>query len=419
MDGVGLGSPGVDWQSYLGERRDMTDRLPKGYKAAGVYTGVKRNPNKKDLTLIVSETPAVAAGVFTQNLVVAAPVRLCQSRTPSTTIRAVVANSGCANACTGTQGDKDAATMAAKTAQVCDLDEKDVLVMSTGVIGEMLPLEKISAGIVDAAQKLAADSDALMNAAQGILTTDTVHKVKTREIELDGVPICVTGIAKGAAMIGPNLATMLAVVLTDAKLSQTAVEEGLRDAADESFNCISVDGHTSTNDTVLFLANGAAGGPELSGSSLAKFQATLVEVCEDLAQSIPADGEGATHLITVEVHGSRTRKEAVQVAKTIADSPLVKTAIAGCDPNWGRIVSAAGYSGVPFDPTKVSLLVNGILLYEHGAPVKFDPEVVSQSMKDDRNTAVLLLLEEGDQSARFWTTDLTAEYVRLNADYHT
>jgi glutamate N-acetyltransferase/amino-acid N-acetyltransferase len=309
--------------------------------------------------------------------------------------------------------------MAAKTAQVCDLDEKDVLVMSTGVIGEMLPLEKISAGIVDAAQRLAADSDALMNAAQGILTTDTVHKVKTREIELDGVPICVTGIAKGAAMIGPNLATMLAVVLTDAKLSQTAVEEGLKDAADESFNCISVDGHTSTNDTVLFLANGAAGGPELSGSSLAKFQATLVEVCEDLAQSIPADGEGATHLITVEVHGSRTRKEAVQVAKTIADSPLVKTAIAGCDPNWGRIVSAAGYSGVPFDPTKVSLLVNGILLYEHGAPVKFDPEVVSQSMKDDRNTAVLLLLEEGDQSARFWTTDLTAEYVRLNADYHT
>jgi glutamate N-acetyltransferase/amino-acid N-acetyltransferase len=401
------------------ELKIMSERLPQGFKAAGVYSGVKSDPKKLDLALIVSDRPAAAAGVFTQNLVVAAPVKLCQARTPSASIRAVVANSGCANACTGAQGEKDAATMAAKVAQLCGLDEKEVLVMSTGVIGEMLPLEKISAGIVDASRQLASDQASLLNAARGILTTDTVHKVKTREIELDGVPICVTGIAKGAAMIGPNLATMLAVVLTDAKLRIADVDAGLKDAADESFNCISVDGHTSTNDTVLLLANGAAGSPELSGSSLSKFQATLVEVCEDLAQSIPADGEGASHLITVEVHGSRTRKEAVQVAKTIADSPLVKTAIAGCDPNWGRIVSAAGYSGVPFDPAKVSLLINGILLYEHGSPVKFDPDVVSDSMKHDRNTSVVLLLEEGDQSARFWTTDLTAEYVRLNADYHT
>jgi glutamate N-acetyltransferase/amino-acid N-acetyltransferase len=397
----------------------MTERLPQGFTSAGVYSGVKRDTTKLDLSLIISDRPAVAAGVFTQNLVVAAPVRLCQARTPSTSIRAVVANSGCANACTGMQGEKDAAAMAAKAAQACGLDEKDVLVMSTGVIGEMLPLAKISAGIDDAAQKLGNDMDSLVNAARGILTTDTIHKVKTREIELDGVPICVTGIAKGAAMIGPNLATMLALVVTDAKLSITDVEAGLKDAAEESFNCISVDGHTSTNDTVLLLANGAAGGPELSGSSLAKFQATLVEVCEDLAQSIPADGEGATHLITVEVHGSRTRKEAVKVAKTIADSPLVKTAIAGADPNWGRIVSAAGYSGVPFDPKRVSLLVNGILLYEHGVPVKFDAQAVSESINSDRNTSVVLILEEGDQSARFWTTDLTAEYVRLNADYHT
>jgi glutamate N-acetyltransferase / amino-acid N-acetyltransferase len=397
----------------------MTERLPQGFTAAGIYSGVKRDATKLDLSLIVSDRPAVATGVFTQNLVVAAPVRLCQARIPSTSIRAVVANSGCANACTGTQGEKDAAAMAAKTAQACGLDENDVLVMSTGVIGEMLPLAKISAGIVAAAQKLGSDGDSLINAARGILTTDTVHKVKTREIELDGVPICVTGIAKGAAMIGPNLATMLALVVTDAQLSAADAEAGLKDAAEESFNCISVDGHTSTNDTVLLLANGAAGGPELSRSSLAKFQATLVEVCEDLAQSIPADGEGATHLITVEVHGSRTRKEAVRVAKTIADSPLVKTAIAGADPNWGRIVSAAGYSGVPFDPARVSLLLNGILLYEHGVPVKFDAEAVSQSVKADRNTSVVLILEQGDQSARFWTTDLTAEYVRLNADYHT
>lgn len=397
----------------------LNERLPKGFTAAGVYSGVKRNASKKDLSLFVSELPAVAAGVFTQNLVVAAPVRLCQSRTPSSSIRAVVANSGCANACTGSQGDKDAATMAAKTAQACDLDENSVLVMSTGVIGEMLPLEKIAAGIIDASRQLGNSQESLLEAARGILTTDTVHKVKSREIEIDGVPVCITGVAKGAAMIGPNLATMLALIMTDAKLSVADAEAGLKDAVEESFNCISVDGHTSTNDTVLLLANGAAGGLELSGASLGKFQATLVEVCEDLAQSIPADGEGATHLITVEVHGCRIRQDAVQVAKTIADSPLVKTAIAGCDPNWGRIVSAAGYSGIPFDPSKVSLLLNGILLYEHGAPVEFNADAVSASIRDDRGTSVVLLLEEGEQSARFWTTDLTAEYVRLNADYHT
>jgi glutamate N-acetyltransferase/amino-acid N-acetyltransferase len=397
----------------------MTEQLPQGYRAAGIYTGVKRNPNKKDLSLIVSDTPATAVGVFTQNLVVAAPVKLCKARTPSTTIRAVVANSGVANACTGQQGEADAAKMAAKAAQVCGCAEQDVLVMSTGVIGEMLPLEKIFAGIESINRQLGTAPESLVNAAQGILTTDTVHKVRTSEVEIDGVTVRVTGIAKGAAMIGPNLATMLGLILTDARLSATDAQAGLKDAVDESFNCISVDGHTSTNDTVLLLANGAAGGPELRGSSLAKFQATLVEVCEDLAQSIPADGEGASHLITVEVHGCRSRPEAIQIAKTISDSPLVKTAIAGSDPNWGRIVSAAGYAGVPFDPSRVSLLLNGILLYEHGVPVRFEATAVSQSMAGDRNVSIVLLLEEGEQSARFWTTDLTAEYVRLNADYHT
>lgn len=397
----------------------MAIRLPKGYRAAGISSGVKSIAGKKDLTLILSDTPATASGVYTQNLVVAAPVKLCRSRTPSASIRAIVANSGVANACTGRQGETDADQMAQLTAQVCEIRAEEVLVMSTGVIGEMLPMNKIAEGIADAHGKLAADEEALIAAAQGILTTDTVHKVKTREIELDGVPICVTGIAKGAAMIGPNLATMLALIVTDAAVSVEDAEHGLKDAADESFNCISVDGHTSTNDTVLLLANGAAGGPVLSGSSLSKFQATLVEVCEDLAQSIPADGEGATHLITVEIHGARNRSEAITIAKTVADSPLVKTAIAGNDPNWGRIVSAAGYAGVPFDPAKLSLLVNGMLLYDQGSPVQFDADQVSKSMQEDRNTSIVLLLDEGTASARFWTTDLTAEYVRLNADYHT
>jgi glutamate N-acetyltransferase/amino-acid N-acetyltransferase len=207
--------------------------------------------------------------------------------------------------------------------------------------------------------------------------------------------------------------------MTDAALTLADAQALLRDAADESFNCISVEGHTSTNDTVLLLANGAAGVPTLSGDGLAKFRATLVEVCEDLAQSIPADGEGASHLITVEVHGCRNKAEAVQIARTIADSPLVKTAVAGNDPNWGRIVSAAGYAGVPFDPTKVSLHLNGSLLYERGEPVDFDGDAVSAAMAADRNTGIVLLLDEGLCSARFWTSDLTAEYVRLNADYRT
>ncbi|HYI28468.1 MAG TPA: bifunctional glutamate N-acetyltransferase/amino-acid acetyltransferase ArgJ [Bradyrhizobium sp.] len=397
----------------------MSPQLPQGFRAAGVYSGVKQNAQKLDLSLIVSDSPAVAAGVFTQNLVFAAPVKLCRQRTPGNGLRAVVINSGNANACTGDQGDRDARKMAAQTAAACGLHEAEVLVMSTGVIGELMPMDKVLPGIEAAAARLDHSPDALEAAARGMMTTDTHPKMCSRTIELDGRKISICGIAKGAAMIGPNLATMLAVIMTDAPLSVHDAQEGLKDAADESFNCISVEGHTSTNDTVLLLANGAAGGAVLTGASLAKFQATLVEVSEDLAQSIPADGEGASHLITVEVHGCRTRDEAIQIAKTIADSPLVKTAVAGNDPNWGRIVSAAGYAGVPFDPAKVCLHLNGSLLYEHGQPVPFDGNAVSAAMAADRNTGIVLLLEEGESCARFWTSDLTAEYVRLNADYTT
>ncbi len=396
----------------------MANHLPKGFHAAGVYSGVKTMPNTLDLSLLLSDRPAVAAGVYTQNIVCGAPVKFSRDLTPADSIRAVVINSGVANACTGDQGYRDTESMAAKVTEVCKLDEKQVLVMSTGIIGEMLPMEKINAGIEAAASQLGDSEESLIAAARGMMTTDTRHKICYREIDLNG-PVRLCGMAKGAAMIGPNMATMLALVMTDAKLKPSDAQAGLADAADESFNCISVDGHTSTSDTVLLLANGAAGGPVLEGRDLAKFQATLVEVCEDLAQSIPADGEGASHLITVEVHGCKTRKGAVKIAKTIADSPLVKTAVAGNDPNWGRIVSAAGYAGISFDPTKVSLLVNGLLLYEHGAPVEFDAEMVSCSMRENRDTNLVLLLDEGTASARFWTTDLTTEYVRLNADYHT
>jgi len=401
----------------------MSHPLPQGFRAAGVYSGVKRNTSKLDLSLIVSDRPAVASGVYTQNVVCGAPVELNRERTPSDSVRAVVINSGVANACTGEQGIRDAHEMAQRTAEACDLQQETVLVMSTGVIGEMLPMDKIRSGIATAATLLSDSEQALIDAARGMMTTDTTHKICSRCIQLNCGQVLITGIAKGAAMIGPNMATMLAVIMTDAAISVDAAQAGLKEAVDESFNCISVDGHTSTSDTVLLLsngaANGAANGENLSGSDLAKFQATLIEVCEDLAQSIPADGEGATHLITVEVHGCATRTDAVTIAKTIADSPLVKTAVAGADPNWGRIVSAAGYAGIAFDPTQVSLLVNGMLLYEKGAPVGFDAAAVSASIQADRDTGIVLLLDEGTASARFWTTDLTAEYIRLNADYHT
>lgn len=402
----------------------MNLRLPQGFRAAGISSGVKRS-GKLDLTLVVSDRPAVAAGVYTKNLVCAAPVTMDRERTPSDSVRAVIINSGVANACTGEQGIADARQMAVWAAEAVGAKPEEALVMSTGVIGSMLPMEKIEAGIKKIVGELGDSEQSLENAARGIMTTDTVPKMRGREVMIGGIPTRVTGIAKGAAMIGPNMGTMLSLIMTDASVRMRDAQAALADAMEESFHCISVDGHMSTNDTVILLANGAAGAeqggatPPIEGKALDDFRATLFEVCEDLAQSIPADGEGATHLITVEVHGCRSRQDALKIGKTIADSPLVKTAIAGADPNWGRIVSAAGYAGIKFDPSKVSLHINGLLLYERGAPVDFDAEIISKSIADDRDTSIVLILEEGKACARFWTTDLTAEYVRLNADYHT
>lgn len=393
--------------------------VPQGFRVAGVHAGIKRNPQKPDLALVVSEVPAVAAGVYTQNLVFAAPVGLNRRRTPSAAIRAVVVNSGNANACTGKQGDRDAARMAELAAEVCGARPEQALVLSTGVIGEFLPMPKIEAGIRAAAARLGSDDESLLSAARGMMTTDTRHKLAGRALQLAGGRVLVTGLAKGAAMIGPRMATMLAVILTDAALTTDAAQQALSEAVDDSFNCISVDGHMSTNDSVLLVANGCAGGEPLAGAGLGEFRAALGEVCRELARAIAADGEGATHLVTIDVTGCATREAAHKIAKTIAESPLVKTAIAGADPNWGRIVSAAGYAGVGFDPARVSLRVNGFLLYERGAPAPFDPEEVSCSIRDSRDTSILLGFHEGNAAVRFWTTDLTADYVRLNADYHT
>ena len=397
----------------------MEYHLPQGFRAAGVHCGIKSDPKKEDLSLIVSDRDAVTAGVYTQNVVCGAPVLLDRARTPSEHIRAVVVNSGVANACTGDRGMRDAERMAQLAADCCGADPQQALVLSTGVIGQHLPMERIAEGIADAASRLAETDDALLAAARGMMTTDTVHKIFGTQLTLDGQSIQVTGIAKGAAMIGPNMATMLAVVMTDAALTAADAQATLTETVDDSFNCISVEGHMSTSDSVLLLANGAAGGPVLAGESLRVFKGAVGQVCEELARAIPSDGEGASHLITIEVHGCTSVENARQIARNVADSPLVKTAIAGADPNWGRIVSAAGYAGVTFDPTGVSLLVNGFLLYESGAPVEFEPAKVSASIRGQRETGVVLLFSEGSSSARFWTSDLTAEYVRLNAEYHT
>ncbi len=397
----------------------MSIAVPQGYRLSGVYCGVKRNTSKLDLSLIVSDQAAVAAGVYTQNRVFAAPVALDRARTPAADIRAVVINSGNANACTGDRGLRDAEEMARTAASVCGAKETQALVLSTGIIGAFLPMEKILPGIQSAAKELQSSDDALVAAARGMLTTDSVHKLAGRRLKLGGRDIQITGMAKGAAMIGPNMATMLGLVLTDAPLDVASAQEALSAVVDESFNCISVDGHMSTNDTVLLLANGAAGGAPLAGADLAAFRNALRETCGELARAIPADGEGASHLITLDVTGCATMAAARQIARTVADSPLVKTAVAGADPNWGRVVSAAGYAGIEFDPTKVDLTINGFLLYERGAPVDFNAEQVSASIRENRDTAIVLRFGEGDGRIRFWTTDLTAEYVRLNADYHT
>jgi glutamate N-acetyltransferase / amino-acid N-acetyltransferase len=397
----------------------MAIQVPAGFRLGGGFCGLKRNPTRQDLSLVVSDVPAVAAGVYTQNLVFAAPVALDRARTPGSGFRAVVVNSGNANACTGERGLADAREMARLAAATCGATAEQALVMSTGVIGEFLPMEKIAPGIAAVAQQLGADESSLVTAARGMMTTDTVHKLAGRTLSVDGRTFQITGMAKGAAMIGPRMATMLGLILTDAPLSPEGAQRALSAVVDDTFNCISVEGHMSTNDTVLLVANGAAGGAALEVRDLAAFGQELHEVCAELARAIPADGEGATHLVLIEVSGCETRAAARQIAKTVADSALVKTAIAGGDPNWGRIVSAAGYSGVPFDPFGVELNINGFLLYRQGAPTAFDAAAVSDSIRAERDTIVTLRFSEGDARVRFWTTDLTAEYVRLNADYHT
>lgn len=397
----------------------MAHIVPHGFRMAAVRCGLKRDLSRLDLTLIVGDEQLVAAGVYTRNLIYAAPVALDRAITPTDAVRVVVANSGNANACTGERGLEDARAMAAAAATAVGADPSQALVLSTGVIGEYLPMKKIRAGIQTAAGQLNDSAEALSNAARGIMTTDRYEKIVSRTVAYDSSTVHLVGIAKGAGMIGPKMATMLAVLMTDATLTPEVAQAILQRAADRSFNSVSVEGHMSTNDTALLLASGRASAEPLTGADLDLFEASLTEACIELARMLPSDGEGASHLITIDVTGTATEQDARKIAETIANSALVKTAIAGNDPNWGRIVSAAGYAGVAFNPEGVELSINGTTLYQRGAPVAFDHQQVRQSMCDQREVHIEVALSEGGASATFWTSDLTVDYVRLNADYHT
>ncbi|MED5577815.1 MAG: bifunctional glutamate N-acetyltransferase/amino-acid acetyltransferase ArgJ [Planctomycetota bacterium] len=393
----------------------MSHPLPSGFQYSGIACGIK-NSGKPDLAMIVGDQPVVAAGVYTQNVVHAASIDWNRARTPGAQIRGVVINSGNANACTGEQGVADNEEFARLAATELGSEPDQILVLSTGIIGEPLPMDKISVGAQQGGADLGADDAAFDRAALAITTTDQFVKTASRQISTPQGTITLTGMAKGAGMIGPNMATMLSIITTDALVAPADLDMILREAVDASFNCISVDGHTSTNDAVIVMASGKI---PIEGSPANTLQEPMKEICIELAKQIPADGEGASHLIEVVVTGTQLDSEATAIAKTIASSPLVKTAITGADPNWGRIVSAAGYAGIDFSPESTTLRLNGTLLYSKGTPCAFDPAIVSQTIVDKREVEIELSVGEGPGNAQFWTSDLTVEYVKFNADYHT
>lgn len=391
---------------------------PAGFLADGVFCGIKEvDPTgaKRDVGCLVSERPATVAGVYTKNVVKAAPVLLDQERMKRGTTRGIVYCSGNANACTGDQGMANALEMTALLAAKVGVANEDILVCSTGVIGRQLPMDTVRAGI----SRLAPAKERHREAAVAMLTTDEWPKEAAAEFQANGITYAVGGMAKGAAMIHPNMATMLAYLTTDAPVAQDFLQAALQRAVDDSFHMISVDGDTSTNDTVLALANGAAGGPEITGGAAGEaFASALLKVSVFLAREIVRNAEGATKVFGVEVRGAATAEAARLIGRSVAASSLVKTAFLGSDPNWGRIMCAAGYSGVDFDPNKASLWLEDILLYRNGTPTDFDEDAAS-TLLDRKLSMFILDLADGDATATAWGCDLTTEYVIFNSDYRT
>jgi glutamate N-acetyltransferase/amino-acid N-acetyltransferase len=394
------------------------DMKTKGFKFSAVEAAIKK-PGRLDLGLIFSENPAVVAAVYTTNRVKAAPVAISMKRSKNGIAQALVVNSGNANACTGQQGMDDALETTRLVAEGLGIPDEATLVASTGVIGVPLPMERIRGGMTPLIEGLAAGTFA--DISRAIMTTDTFPKLETRQGEADGKAYTVTGIAKGAGMIMPNMATMLAFLVTDAAVDAAWLDKVFREANDSSFNTITVDGDTSTNDCAVIMANGAAGNAPLSSASgdAARFVAILNDILLSLAQKIVRDGEGATKYVTINVMGAVSNAEAKRAAMAIANSSLVKTAFFGQDANWGRILAAAGYSGAHMDPALVDLYFDDVAMSRNGIFAGGDAEARGTEVMGKPEFSVTLDLKMGEGKATVYTSDLSHEYVNINADYRT
>jgi glutamate N-acetyltransferase/amino-acid N-acetyltransferase len=389
---------------------------PHGYRASGSSAGIKAN-NNLDLALLVSDTPATAAAVFTTNRVQAAPILVSREHLSASggVARAIVVNSGCANACTGEEGLQAARDMAAETARLVNCSIAEVLVASTGVIGVALPIDKIRLALPAAFRGLATDQGPM--AARAIMTTDPFPKQAAAEFQIGGRTVRIGGMAKGSGMIEPMMATMLGFVTTDADVPQPLLARALREAVDDTFNAITVDGECSTNDSVMLLANGASGAA-IDVGSYDDFVRELRTVCRELALGIVRGGEGATKLVTVTVTGAASSAEARRAAKAIANSLLVKTAIHGGDPNWGRLIAVAGRANVTFDLSRALVMIGSTTLFKNGRPYDEAAPEAAEYLKGTE-IALTVGLGAGPASSTVWTCDLSAEYVRINADYRT
>lgn len=391
---------------------------PKGFKASGVKAGIKKS-GKEDVAVLYSKVPASVAAMFTTNTMAAAPVIVSKRAVQKGKAQAVVVNSGCANACTGEQGLVDAQAMAHMTASLLEVQDDEVLVASTGVIGVNLPMGKVAAGIKQAVAELSETGHS--RAIQAIMTTDTFNKECSYEFMLEGVPVHIGGMAKGAGMIHPNMATMLTFITTDAAIAAPVLKQALQAATDVSFHMLSVDGDTSTNDMVTVLANGLAENKlidSVDSEGYKTFAAALKEVCIFLAKKIVQDGEGATKFLEINIHGAKNFADAKQAGMTIAKSPLVKTAFFGEDPNWGRILCAVGYSGIGAEPEKTSLAIGGITIVQEGLGASYDEHTLRKIMAA-KDIVIDVNLGQGDAQATVWTCDFSYEYVKINGEYHT
>lgn len=396
---------------------------PKGFKACGNSIGLKKD--KKDMALIMSEVPAVCAATFTTNVVKAAPVKRDMAVVAKGgKISGVVINSGNANACTGDKGIADNEMMAKIYADILGVEADAVLTASTGVIGVMMPMDIIEKGIKSTAPMLTADVDGGHEAALAIMTTDTVNKEITVEIELDGKTVTVSGMSKGSGMIHPNMATMLGFITTDAAIERELLDEIVKECVKDTYNMISVDGDTSTNDTLIALANGMAGNEVIKekNEDFNKFKEAFYAVNSFLAKKMAEDGEGATKLITVNIKGAKTKLDARLMAKAVIGSSLVKAAMFGEDANWGRVMCAMGYSGADFDPEKVDIVFSSeggsILLMDKGTPVKFDEDFALKVLKEKYITVDIDVFN-GSENATAWGCDLSYDYVKINGDYRS